>query len=104
MTPPNGDITTDTALRLLGSQQRRKVLRHLIEADGHVPLDRLVEVLVAGAFPSTDGEAARDHVALTLHHADLPMLQEAGVVEFDPRRETVRYHPTDRVEEVLEMC
>ncbi|MCY4732799.1 hypothetical protein KY092_19880 [Natronomonas gomsonensis] len=31
----------------------------------------------------------------------LPLLQEAGVIEYDPQRETIRYHATDIVEELL---
>ncbi|UTF52000.1 hypothetical protein NGM29_09270 [Natronosalvus rutilus] len=41
-----------------------------------------------------------ERLLLDLYHNHLPKLEEAGLVEYDDRTETVRYHPNDHVEKL----
>lgn len=104
MTRATTTISTDTALQVLADRQRRMVLRSLIEADGTATVDRLARGLEGDASSRAGRDAPRDRHRLQLHHAHLPKLQEAGLVEYEPGDETVRYRPSDLVEELLETC
>ena len=44
----------------------------------------------------------RDETLVKLQHSTLPRLADAGLVEYDSRSDTVRYHGDDAVEEVLD--
>lgn len=48
-----------------------------------------LEELAAELHTSQDVDA--DTLAVRLHHAVLPRLEDAGVVEYDARNKTVRY-------------
>jgi len=41
-------------------------------------------------------------VATGLRHRDLPKLEEAGILEYDTRNETIRYHSDTVVEDLLD--
>lgn len=104
MTSTTQTLATDTALRLLANQQRRRVLRHVTDGNGTTTVDQLIDSLLTGTSPSADRGATRDRLAISLHHVHLPMLQEAGVIEYDSHRETIQYHSIDLVEEILRVC
>jgi DNA-binding transcriptional ArsR family regulator len=46
-------------------------------------------------------EPPRDTVRIGLVHVHLPVLEEAGLVEFDHRSRTVRYRRSQLAEELL---
>ena len=104
MTAPPQQLSTDTAFELLAHEQRRRALRHVVDEDGHTTVDQLVDALLTDTSPSVDPKTAREQLEIRLHHTHLPLLQEAGVIEYDPQRETIRYHATDIVEELLKQC
>lgn len=89
----------DDVLRLLADRTRRKLLRHLLEAEpAPVAVDDLVAALAGtDAFDATDRRA----LAIDLHHVHLPRLADEGVVDWDPERGTVRYRPIDPIEALL---
>lgn len=96
-------IKTDVALSLVTDRRRREVLRYLIEADDDaVSLDDLVdEVVTEEAGPPDSSRPTRKQVAVTLQHSHLPMLDDAGVVEYDTRSDTVRYYPCEFLEDLV---
>jgi hypothetical protein len=49
--------------------------------------------------PDADG---RDRTLIALQHRTLPRLDGAGVIDFDRRTDTVRYHGNELVEELLD--
>lgn len=59
-----------------------------------------VEELAAIVSEETGTPTAE--AAISLRHADLPALADAGIVDYDPRSATVRYDGDDLVSELLE--
>ena len=85
-------ITTDTVFRLLSHAYRRALLDCL---DDHgVPIavaDAAEAVAASNSTQSLDEIAAADveRVYVALHHVHVPMLAEAGVLEYDQDRNVV---------------
>lgn len=71
--------STDTAHRVLSDHERRQIVRILDESDGGTTVKELGTRLLDSTGESTDGEA----IAIALHHRHLPMMADAGVIEYD---------------------
>lgn len=85
------------ALDVLSDQNRRSVLSYLQESSSDVAtLEDLVDHI------STREVRDDRQLAITLHHVTLPKLAEAGLVEYDPRSNTVRYEGDSEVLELLD--
>lgn len=97
-------IPTDTALEVLADPLRRSLVTQLV--DGHenvTTLAELVDRITPGnPPPESPGVTRHDALRLELVHTHLPTLEDAGVVEYDARTGTIRYHPDERVEKLLE--
>ncbi|WP_312907039.1 DUF7344 domain-containing protein [Natronosalvus caseinilyticus] len=95
-------ISTDTAIHIVANQRRRSVLTQLIENERNdVGLDVLAKHLSPENPPPDSVETANsERLLLDLYHNHLPKLEDAGLVEYDDRTETVRYHPNERVEKL----
>ena len=79
----------DTVFELLGDRERRSVVAHLLEGNGQTAtVPELADQCQQEAEGST---STTDPVVMRLHHTHLPKLEDAGVVEYDPRSKTVRY-------------
>ncbi|AGB16271.1 hypothetical protein Halru_1665 [Halovivax ruber XH-70] len=83
------DLTDSERYRLLSSERRRRVLAILANRPGPVSCDELATMLVAemGGNEATD-ETHRE-VTISLHHTHLPMLDDLGVVTYDPTANVV---------------
>lgn len=86
--------TKDELLTLLADHHRRAVLDHLRESDDDVA--SLQEL--AAAVGEEDGD---EDATLRLHHAALPRLEAAGVVDYDARSDTVRYRGDQYLETLV---
>lgn len=80
-------------LSILQSDLRRDVLRCLRGAPNettttHELVERLLE---------EREEEESKHLTIRLHHIELPKLAEANLIEFDPRRGTLRYLPDNNL-------
>lgn len=82
-------ITTETALELLISQQRRRILRRVAETPDGTTVDRLTQQPRGSDPPQPDGSNASRHRRVELHHVHLPKLQAANVIAYDADRGTV---------------
>jgi len=90
--------STETLLRAVADPERRAILRHLHATDSRaVGVDDLAEAIESRDRPTDDGRTA-----VELHHAHLPVLADAEVIEFDRERGSVAYRGDDRVEALLE--
>lgn len=93
--PPR--LADDQFYRALASTQRRRALSFLLE-ETESTVDELAAAL-AGWDAAASGTMATpdDHetIAIRLVHAHLPLLAEAGLVDYGPDRETVRIEPLD---------
>ena len=91
--PPD---TADAALRLLADPLRRFVLSRLVEEPTNVAsVDDLV-----GTYAERTGREPED-VAIECHHAVIPTLADADLVEFDEASGDVRYYPDPLVDRLL---
>lgn len=97
-------LSTDTALQILANQQRRRLLHHLVDADGPVPMDKLYATVFTNTSSSEEPTEFRDRFKIQLHHVHLPKLQEADLIEYDRASSTVQYQSDDKIEEFLEVC
>lgn len=96
---------TDT-LDVLSKRRRRYVVRYLRDVeDGVASLEATADRLAAWERAVEDDvpEDHRTRLLARLHHADLPRLEEAGLLEYEPRSRTIRYHGDDALEDVLEL-
>lgn len=93
------DDAFDAIFTTLADSRCRAVARRLVEIDGRtVSVEQLVADLVATADDIDETRATT-----LLHHSVLPRLSDAGIVERDASRETVRYRPDDRFETTLSL-
>ncbi|WP_276271371.1 DUF7344 domain-containing protein [Haloarcula litorea] len=95
----SGDVAglaDDRLYRALASTRRRRLLYVLLADPDH---DRTVEELAAiltGWEATTGGMATPDDyndVRIGLRHADLPILADSGLIDFDPETGTVTLEP-----------
>lgn len=97
------EISVETALDLVADDERRRVLAGLLDhPDDVVSVQELADqmpVLSPGGAVATETDRSR----AKLKHQILPRLDDANVVEYDWRSETVRYHPNDRLERLFEV-
>lgn len=110
------DRSIDVVLDVLSDRRRRHVLTSLLDAGEEVGLSELAEDIAARDTgpPRSEGSphasqhrmgGAEDRVqelTASLYHVHIPKLVVAGVVEYDPGRDTVR--PTGsarRIERIL---
>jgi len=94
----------DTSLKLVSDGLRRAIIRQLrCEPAAETTVTDLADQLLQSdvAWPA-DARPTRDRIAIQLYHNHLPRLDDHGVVEFDPERRTVAYHPNERIEAVLD--
>lgn len=97
--PPSIDET----LELLADRERRRVLEHLVEkSTDSASIAELREQLGDGPTGEPGCGSGLDRFELSLHHIHLPMMDAAGIVEYDARSKDLRYRPDDRLETWLE--
>ena len=93
VTPPIDDV-----FELLSNHCRRRVCLFLRRAGVEVAtLQDLVDALAPNA-----GDEERERLAINLHHRHLPKLDDAGIVDYDPRSNTARYWGQPTVEKWAE--
>ena len=91
------DDTLDTTFTTLSDPRCRAVVRRLAETDGRTTtVERL-----AAHLATAEGALDETRATTLLHHSVLPRLSDAGIVERDGSRDTVRYRSDDRFEATL---
>ena len=96
---PSLDVVFDA----LADRRRRYTLYYLHGiSDGVATIDDIsASVLAREPTPDDPDEHSR-RVKTALQHVHVPKLEDLGVVEYDPRSETVRYWSQPALEEWLE--
>lgn len=98
---PLRDAAFDRVFEALADQRRRSIVHYLSQQEeASADIEELVSV--AGRVEESDDEDVHETLAIDLYHRHLPMLADAGIVEFDPLSQDVRYRGHDLVEEVFE--
>lgn len=101
--PQREQITTDESHRLLTSPRRRLLLSYLsTRSDGSVSLDELIDIIAERECPDPGPATHRERILIDLHHVHLPRLADAGVLDYDPVAETVRYNGSETLESFLD--
>lgn len=79
--------------RLLASEPRRRTLDVLLGRTSPIELEELAASVAARG---TESDAA-EHLALRLHHVHLPMMDEAGIIDYAPEANRIESGP-DRLD------
>ncbi len=101
---PSPNLSLDTVFDILSHSYRRLILSYLSQTE-----DDLATVADLVSFISKQESETEtsmqctqdDTVRVALQHNHLPKLDDAGVIEFDTRSETIRYWSHPKVEKYL---
>lgn len=92
------DRALNQAFDLLGDQRRRYVLATLYtKPETVLSTDDLADHVLRNDPDATD----YDRVRIRLHHQTLPRLAEDGIIDFDSRTDTIRYHGNELIDDFL---
>ena len=92
----------DRIFDLLSERRRRHVLYCLYETeDGVATVDDIVEYVLS-LEGRDDSPEHREQLVMALEHKHLPRLEDAGIVEYDSRSDTVRRWSQPSLEEWLD--
>ena len=92
-------IPIDERFDALARTDRRAVIRFFRdESAEEATLDALVTGIVDGGYWDTD----ESHARVCLQHSTLPRLADTGILDYDPRSETVKYRRQPAVEQLLD--
>ena len=98
----NYDLSPTAIFGLLTDERRRYALHYLSTTVGAVSLDDLAEQIALWEGTPTTNRYER--ILTDLYHRHLPRLTDAGVVRYDPERETVELlDAADRVSPFLKL-
>lgn len=99
----HADLSPSVVFSLLAHPRRRHALAYLAKRVGGVPLGEVAEhVALAEGDPSRD---RYERIVTGLYHAHLPGMIEAGIVRYDPDRETVALVvPPERIAPYLDLA
>lgn len=88
-------VSRDAALRLLGNETRREIIRVLKKSEEEAKtIDGLAAAIARGS--------ERQDVAIRLHHVHIPMLAESNLIEYNPKSGRVEYTGDEVVETMFE--
>ena len=92
-------IPIDERFDALARTDRRAVIQFFRDEPAEkVTLDELVTGIVDGSYWDTD----ESHARVCLQHSTLPRLADTGILDYDPRSETVKYRRQPAVEQLLD--
>jgi hypothetical protein len=75
-------------MRTLADEYARHIVANFrVTTESVATFDDLVEDIASQAWSPGD----RERVAIRLHHMTLPKLSDNGLIEYDPRSQTVEY-------------
>lgn len=85
-------LTTNERHRLLQSLHRRLAVAVLSERTPPVDLDELALATVDQSVEEESASLTVRESTISLHHAHLPLMDDLGVLEYDPQTNRVRSH------------
>lgn len=101
--PPDAPLTLDAILSLLANYRRRTLLSYLwAQPDQVGSFDTAARAVSTAIATRRGGQPNHTDVKIDLQHHHLPKLADAGVLEYDIRSQTIRYHGNDRLETAYE--
>lgn len=112
MGTPTTDVTDDgTSIigrtgsdyhRLVRDERRRRIVRVLLDRGTPIELSELATAVGTRA----ENAGVADDVSISLHHVHLPLLDDVGVVDYDPDACRVEDHDDalEQLDSLLEDC
>ena len=96
-------VDLDELFEVLANGHRRRLLGYFDDTDDDVgAFSDLVEHVADESDAVSNDD--RERVAVNLHHNHVPKLEDANLVEYDPRSETVRYRGGSVVSDWIELA
>lgn len=77
------DVTENEHYRLFAEERRRTTYDVLRSESEPVALEDMAKTVAHREGRGTDEESV-ERVAITLHHVHLPMMDDVGVIDYDP--------------------
>nr|WP_317176075.1 hypothetical protein [Halovivax sp. KZCA124] len=102
---PLGDIplSLDAILDILANERRRALLEYLWEEpDNSGSFEEATRYTIAKIGRKRGVQPNHDDILVDLHHRQLPKMVDAGVIDYDIRSQSIRYHENERLEEAYE--
>lgn len=102
MTQITQSISTEKALEIVAKSECRSILTRLRDSEDNVLAvgDLVNHITSENPPPEPTGPERTERIVLRLEHNHLPRLANTGLIEYDDRTDTVRYHPNERVEKL----
>ena len=94
------DLTQAELFDVFSNARRRRAVRCLKAQNGSCELATLVEQVAAwenDANPEDVTRAQRRRVYISLYQTHLPMLEDHGIVDWDPDAHTIELLPSERI-------
>lgn len=99
--PVTEDVqTASIAYDALADRERRAVVAHFMTEDSNTA--SVNDLITQYQEMTGDEDISANSLEIRLHHQHLPKLADAGIIEYDARSQTVRYHGGSQVENLLE--
>lgn len=94
-------LSLDELLSILGDYQRRALLECLWQQpDSTASVQDVAAYLLPKVEQNEDDATTHRDVQVELQHHHLPKLVDAGILEYDRRSQSIRYHKNERLETV----
>lgn len=96
-------LSLEAMLDILANRQRWYFFQCLKESsENTISFEEGYEYVLAQIAKSTGERPSPDEIQIGLHHRHIPLLEDSGVVQYDFRSKTIRYHQNNRLEELFE--
>ncbi|WP_049925954.1 DUF7344 domain-containing protein [Halopiger goleimassiliensis] len=94
------ELTQAELFDVFSNARRRRTVQYLKQQGGHCELSSLVEQVAAwenDTDPDDVTRTQRRRVYISLYQTHLPMLEEHGIVDWDPDAHTIELLPSEEV-------
>ncbi|GAB3671983.1 DUF7344 domain-containing protein [Halopiger thermotolerans] len=96
-------LSLDAILDILANQRRRYLLEYLWDQPENVgSFEEATEYTILEIGRKQGRQPNHDDVQVDLQHHHLPKMADAGVIDYDIRSQTIRYHENERLETAYE--
>lgn len=96
-------LSLDVLLDVLASERRRALIAHLRDQpESTASFEAATRAVLKKIARKQGYQPNHDDIQSSLQHHHIPKLEDAGVVDYDSRTQTIRYHENERLETVYE--
>lgn len=92
-------LSLDAILDILAHHRRRILLEYLWEQPGNdASFKEVTEHILLKVGQKQETKPNHNDIQIELQHQHLPKMEDTGVIEYDIRSQTIRYHENERLE------